>query len=273
MASPNIYTGGIGGTSGSELATAGSFIASGQVWYVHSTTGADAVSPRGLDRARPLATLAQAYTNASAGDTICFLSGHAETLTAQQVLGKSDLKLISEGTGSNRARFTRNANMVMFDLIDFGGVVLSNLYFPESTTTSASSRVRSAVGAVQIRDCYFECGAKDTGAAFETVSGAATLRVINTSFVSTATSLSAQPHSAIKVTNALTDLDLEAVVFSGGTVGWSNQFAFNGAAAISRLRGWSVDLLLDSDLTLATSTTGFLIVRNKSGSARVVWTA
>src|SRR5689334_19357234 len=115
MASPNIYPNGVGGSTGASLATAAPLYASGQVWYVSSTTGVDGASPAGLDRVKPLATLAQAYTNAAAGDFIVCLSGHVETLTSAQTIGKADIKLVGEGTGSSRPRFTRNADINMFD--------------------------------------------------------------------------------------------------------------------------------------------------------------
>lgn len=272
MASPNIYPNGVGGTAGADLATADRLYASGVVWYVLSTTGTDAASPAGQDRIKPLATLSQAHTNAAAGDIICLLSGHTETLTSAQTFNKADLKVIGEGSGSNRPRFTRNADINMFD-VTAAGVVFVNIYFPQSTLTSTKSRLRFAGANDQFHDCYFECGALDTGPAAETITGAGSVVVTGTSFVSTATLLSAQPHSALKVTNAITDLELMTVVFDGGSTGWSNQYAFNVAGAITRLRALEIDLLHDSDVSFVTGTTGYLTVRNKSGSARVVWTA
>lgn len=242
------------------------------VWYVLSTTGTDAASPSGQDRIKPLATLAQAHTNAAAGDIICLLSGHTETLTSAQTFSKSDIKVIGEGSGSNRPRFTRDADINMFD-VTAAGVVFINLYFPASTTASTKSRVRMAAANDQIHDCYFECGASDTGPGAETITGAGSVVVTNTSFVSTATSLSAQPHSGLKVTNAITDLELMTVVFDGGSTGWSNQYALNVAGAVTRLRALDVDLLHDSDIQIVTGSTGYLTVRNKSGSARVNWAA
>lgn len=272
MASPNIYPNGVGGTTGADLATAAPLYASGTVWYVSSVSGTDAASPAGQDRVKPLATLAQAHTSASAGDVIVLLSGHTETLTAAQTFSKAGILLLGEGSGSSRPRFTRNGDVNMFD-VTAAGVAIWNVFFVASTTASTKSRLRTAAVATLARDCYFECGANDTGPAFETVTGASQIRVRDTTYVSTATSVTAQPHSAIKVTNALTDLDLDGVVLSGGTVGWSNQYAFNGAAAITRLWAIDLDLLADSDVTLATGTSGYIAVRYKTGSARVVWTA
>lgn len=273
MASPNFQSNGIGGTSGSEFATVSPLHSSGDVWYVYSVTGADAASPRGKERIRPLATLAQAHTNAAAGDIIVCLSGHTETLTAAQTFNKAGLLVIGEGSGSSRPRFTRFGNVVMFD-VTAAGVVFDNLYFPASvTTSSASARMRFAAAGDQCRNCYFECSTLDDGPSIETVTGAQDIRIADTTIISTATSISDQPDSCIKVTNALSRLDLDTVVMNGGSSGWANPFAFNGAAAITTIRGINVDLLNDSDVTFATGTTGVLHIRNHSGSARVVWTA
>lgn len=274
MASPTIYPNGVGGTSGATLATASPLYTSGSVWYVSSASGVDAGSISGNDRIKPLATLAQAYTNASAGDTIVCLSGHAETLTAAQTFAKADLKLIGEGSGSNRPRFTRDGDVNMFD-VTAAGFICVNIYFPASTSVSSKSRLRTAAVCTQVRDCYFECGASDTGVAFETTTGASQITVRDTTFASVSLLTSAQPQSAFQVGAALTDLELENVTFSGGVSGWVGQYAFHAAAvAITRLRAVNIDLLGDSDIGfLTTGTTGFITIRNTSGSARVVWKA
>src|SRR5687767_7336230 len=153
MASPNIYSGGYGGSTGAVLTTSAAPIyQSGNTWYVDSVTGSDAASPRGRDRARPLATLAQALTNAAAGDVIVFFSGHTQTLTAITTLSLAGLKLLGEGSGSSRPQFIRDANDELFD-ITAAGVRLENLYFPGSTTTSALSKVRTAGANTKIVNC------------------------------------------------------------------------------------------------------------------------
>lgn len=270
MASPNIYFSGIGGTAGATLATISPLYASGTVWYVHSASGTDAVSPRGKDRSRPLATLAQAITNASAGDIIVCLSGHSQTLTAIQTISLAGLTILGEGSGSNRPTFTRNANDELFDITG-AGVWLDNLYFPASSTSTALGKVRTAAAGTQVTNCLFEAGANDTGPQLETVTGASAVRVYSTTFTSTSTT--SAPLSGIQVTNALSDMTLDTVVFDGGTVGWSDYAAIQGLGAITRLRAVNIDLLNDSDISLATGSTGYIHTRNKSGSARVIWTA
>lgn len=277
MASPNFYSTGNGGSSGSTLATVSPVLSSGTTWYVSSTaTGAaDAASPAGRERIKPLLTLAQAITNASANDTICILANHTETLTSTQTISTNGLNIIGEGTGSNRPKFTRNiaANGVMWDVTG-AGITIDNIYFPATATTaSTGAKIKISNAVDRILNCYFEASTLDDGPQLETVTSAGQLTIYNTTFISTASGPSDQPDSAIKITNALTDLTLDTVVFSGGSSGWANPFAFNGAGAITRLRAINCDLLLDSDVTLATGTVGYWHTRNKSGSARVVWAA
>ncbi len=272
MASPNNYKTGAGGSTGDTLATASQLDLSGHIWYVHSGTGTDAASPRGRERVRPLATLAQAHTNAAVGDIIDFLSGHAETLTASQIIAKAGLRLVSEGTGTSRARFTCNGAVVMFD-VTAAGVLLGNLYLPQSTTAPTPARVQIAAVGCDVRGCYFECGANDTVEALRFASGAGQCSIRDTTFISTATSVAAQPESAVAVTAAMSDLTLDNVVFDGGTTGWSNPFTFDAQAAITRLMATNVDLLRDSDMTVATGSVYVVGIRNRSGSARVVLTA
>jgi len=277
MASPNIYPSGVGGSTGPTLTTSSPLYLSGDIWYVSSTSAAaaDAASPRGKERIRPLATLAQAVTNAAAADIIVVLENHTETITSTQTLGKAGLYIVGEGSGSTRPKFTRNiaANGVLFD-ITAAGVVLQNLYFPATVTTaSTGAKVRTNSIRTHILDCYFEAGTLDDGAQIEFITGAGQDRILDTTVISTATAPSDQPESAIKVTNAITDLWINNLTINGGSSGWANPYAFNGAAAVTVFRALQVSLLNDSDVTLATGTTGWIQVGTTSGSARVVWAA
>lgn len=274
MASPNIYETGAGGTTGDELATFTNLRVSGELWYVNFTTGTDAAAPAGKERIKPLKTLAQAHTNAAAGDTIVLLANHAEILTAAQTFNKAGIRLVSEGAAntSAAARFTCNGTVVMFD-VTAAGVVLGGLYFPASTTAPTPARVRIASVGTVVRGCYFECGASDTVPSLQYVTGAGQALVKSTIFASVAVSPAAQPHSAVNVLNAMSDLTMDTVVFDGGASGWSQPFAFNGAAAVTRLTATTIDLLNDSDATLATGSIYTWHTRSKSGSARLVLAA
>lgn len=271
MASPNIYTSGIGGTSGADLVTYAPLYTSGNIWYVHSGTGSDAASPRGRDRARPLATLQQALTNSAAGDIVVCLAGHTQTVTA--VIAVGQITIVGEGTGSNRPKFTRNVNDNIFDMTS-SGVILDNLYFPASVSTSTTAgKVRAQATGCVVRSCYFEAGVIDAGPQIEIGTGASHCRIENTTCISTGTSAASQPDSGVRVSSAVTDLRVENLILDGGSSGWANPFAFNGSSAVTRLHAAEVSLLNDSDVTLATGTTGTFHVSAATGSARVVWAA
>lgn len=263
----------MGGTAGAALATAAPLYMSGNVWYV-GPGGTDAAAPRGKERIRPLATIGQALTNASAGDIIVCLQSYTESLSAVQTVSKAGLLIIGEGSGSARPTITRAtaANFVAFD-VTAAGVWIWNIKFAGSTGANTSARIQTAAAGTVVRECYIESSANDTGPGFAAVTGAGTLRIVDTTFISSASTPASQPESAVKVSNAISDFDLDTVTIDGGSSGWSNPYAFDGAAAITRLRALNVDLLNDSDVTLATGTTGYMTVRNDSGSARVVWTA
>lgn len=272
MASPITRDNGIGGTAGAELVSLAPLSTSGAIHYVHSSTGDDSYA--GTDRIRPLATLAQAHTNASAGDIIVCLSGHSESISSAITFSKAQILVLGEcATEATAPRFTRTADINMFD-VTAAGVRFHKLYFPISTTAaSAKSRVRIATAGCQVVDCYFDHGAQDDGPGVELITGAGNIRIQGTRFTSTISSAADQPDTAIEVTNAVTHLDLDTVVLDGGSSGWANPYAFNGAAAVTGLFGVNVDLLNGSDITLATGTTGYIHRRNKSGSANIVWTA
>jgi hypothetical protein len=272
VASPNIYTSGIGGTTGDELCAFSSLVSSGDVWYVQFTSGVDAASPAGKDRGKPLKTLSQAHTNAAAGDMIVFLGGHAETLTASQVISKAGLRLVSEGSGTSQARFTCGGAVVMLDVTG-AGVTLGNLYFPASTVAPTPARTRVSGATSLLRNCYFECGSTDTVPALQYVTGATSATVRGTTFASTATATGVQPHSAINVLNAISDLTLDAVTLDGGVSGWSQPFALNCSAAVTRLAATNLDLLGDSDATVPTGSIYTIAIRARSGSARLVLVA
>src|SRR3990167_2596096 len=253
----NLYPNGAGGTTGDTWATCEPLYMSGAIWYVHSSTGTDAAAPAGKNREKPLATLAQAVTNAADNDVIVFLSGHAETLTSAQTISEK-LTLAGEGSSSGvpTVVFTGGANAALFT-ISGTNVELRNIKIAASTVANSTSRATvTGVGFV-MDGCYVECGANDTAAAFTLGSGADQALLRNTTFISTATLTSAQPESALKSSAAIADLTLEGVTFSAGTVGFSNYFAWDSwAAAVTRVKALDLSLLLGADVKLHASSTG-----------------
>ena len=266
MSAPINFSNGYGGTLGAEMATRSPILATGACWYV-SSSGSDAYA--GTDRTKPFATLATAYTAASAGDTIILLAGHTQTITVAVTLAKTGLRIRGEGSGTNRPTLSCGAAIAMLD-ITAAGVWIENIYFPASSA-APTARIRTAAAASRIRNCYLECGASDTAASIKLVTGAGTCRIEDTTLVSVATDVTAQPAIGIEIANAASDVDLKSVVFDGGTTGWSD-FALKGTAAITRLYGVDVSFLNDSDYSFATGTSGELHISNRSGGSRGVWT-
>lgn len=269
----NLYPNGAGGTTGDIWATSEPLYLSGAIWYVHASTGTDAAAPAGKNREKPLATIAQAVTNAADNDVIVCLSGHTETLTAAQAISEK-LTIVGEGSSSGvpTVVFTCNAAAASLFSISGTNVELRNLKFAaQSQANSATKITVSAVGFV-MDGCYMELGANDDAAGLTLASGADQALIRNTTFISTATLTSAQPESALKTSAAVADLTLEGVTFSAGTVGFSNYFAWDSsAAAVTRLRALNLSLLLGADVKLHASTTGRVHVGTSTGSSRVEW--
>lgn len=268
-----IYPNGAGDTLGDTLVTCRPLYSSGNVWYVLNTIGVDAATPAGQNREKPLATLGQALTNAVNNDIIVLLTGHTETLTGQLDIGKS-VTIVGAGRAGNlpTVKLLNSQENGTLLVADAPNVELRNIWFPPNTSLNPSPRVDVEATSFRMIGCYIECGQTDTGAAvsFGTTSGLA--RIVNTTIISVATSRAAQPLSAISLAAATSDLELDGLVLSGGTVGFSNYQAFDGSGfAISRLRGLSVSLLLGADVALNASTTGYLNIQTSTGGSRVRW--
>ena len=159
MATRHYENGIIGTTEGGNAAFAADIFVTGAVFWVSSVTGNDANA--GTNRTAPKATLASAYTSATAnnGDLIFFESGHAESLSSSQAFSKAGITLIGLGSGSNKPRFTVNGNVDMFNL-SAARNLLYNFRFPIGTAAH-TARVNAAAGGCGLFDCDFLCGAND----------------------------------------------------------------------------------------------------------------
>lgn len=267
----NFYPNGIGASVGPTLATASPLHTSGAIWYVDSATGTDAASPAGRNREKPLDTVAQAVTNASDGDIIVFLSGHSETLSSAQAVSKK-LTFIGEGSASGvpTVTFTVSADVATFS-VSTSFVEFHNIKFAASTAATTVARVVLTSTDLLIDGCYFQCGANDARA-ISLAASSDRVRITNTTVISTATSLAAQPGVGIITLGALADLELDGLVLSSGTVGFSNYFALDASAgAVTRLRGQDISLLLGADVKLHASSTGRLHIGTNTGGSRVEW--
>jgi len=246
MASPNVYV--PGGTSGARLATRSPVFMSGSYWYV-SPTGLDAGGTAGRNRTRPLLTIAQAITNASAGDTIQLIGGGTYTIAASLAVNKAGLKLQSEGTELTRAKLAiSTANPVL--AISAAGVWVENITF-NIPGAGGSSHAAVTAASVLFHSCRFECDAFLSGRSVQLGAGSSNARLKNCTFVSQGSGASSVPAIGLEIAAAISDVELDTVIFEGGTYGWSD-YALKATAAVTRLNGIDVDFLNDSDLQLAT---------------------
>lgn len=258
----NLYPNGAGGTTGDQIAVNSPLIlgTTGHIWYVYSVTGSDAVSPRGREREKPLATLNQAFTNAAAGDVIILMENHAETISSTITINKA-LTIVSEGSGTSRARLTSAVAAGAMLSLSSTGTSLNNIYFPASTAATSARAVFAGSGIVS-DNCYFECGANDTNAALVLQSSANSCQVTNAYFLATGS----QPATAISIA-AVSGLFMENIALDGGSFGFSS-FALNATGALTAVYANQIHQLNNADVSLTTGWTGVWNVGNKSGSAR-----
>lgn len=266
-----ILQNGVGGTTGAYLASAAPYFSSGTVWYVDSTRGTDAGSPAGQNREKPLATITQAVANASAGDIIVLASSHTETRTAGSQLISKAVLIVGEGSVAGVPSPTINFDTGDMSLTGANSEI-HNVKFTARSAASATARVQLVANGGALRGCYFLCAGNDTGPAVSVYTGLSNIIIENCTFISTATSTSSQPESALKTAGTVTDMRIEDCVFSDGTVGFSNFYAADlSAGAITRLEIRRLSLLLGAEMKLNASTTWRLGGLTTSGGGKLVW--
>lgn len=270
MASIRSYVHGAGGTTGAALATLKRTQLSGNYYYLgNSVSGASDANP-GLERTKPLATLAQAYANASAYDTIVALSGHNETIGTLVTFGKAGLSLVGEGSGSTLPKFTNGVGVATNPMIKVtaGSVMFDSIYFP---TSSVNARERIDIegggGVTIINNCYFECGINDAQRTIYYTSVGPDVMNGCTFVV-----VSAGCGPGIQMAGVSNAFLADNVVFDGGSFGWTLGYAFQGDNDMNSMRMTRVYQLNGSHILLATGTTGTLQIEQATGDSRVDWT-
>jgi hypothetical protein len=265
-----ILNSGIGGSTGAYLATASPLYSTGAVWYVDSTKGTDAVSPAGLNREKPLATLSQAVSNAASGDIISLGASHSELQSGTLSISKA-LLIVGEGSASGVPTATLIANTSTSFALATAGAEFHNIRFAVRTAASATARVTMATGTA-LRGCYFDCAANETGPAVTLASSGTNMTLESCTFTSTATLTTAQPESAVKTLGTATDVLITDCVFSDGTVGFSNSYSCDlSAGAITRLEIRRLSLLLGAELKQHASSTWRLAGLTTTRGGRIVF--
>jgi hypothetical protein len=271
---------GLGESTGAGWANAKPVNLSGTAYYVDSATGNNSYD--GTSRLAPVATLAQAVSDASSGDVIVLMDGHTETLTAVLNINKN-LTIVGGGRtdGKPTVKFTMNnaANAIMFNITGTGTpayVRLHNVWIEENLQANTGARIASTCDTLfHMSSCYFECGQHDDGAALLLESSAGTALIENTTFISTATLNSARPHSAIQTSGTIYSVIMNGVIVDGGTVGFAEQYPVdlddNAATDVFAI---SCSLLRGADMQASPTagTSSFINAQTTSGAVVVTGT-
>lgn len=216
----------VASTSGADSFIYNDMIITGGVIWVDSVNGSDSNSG---SEVAPLATIAQAVTNATAntGDIIIVKSGHTETLTTAITMSKAGLKIFGVGSGSSAPNITVGAAIDGFD-ITADDCEINNIYFPIGTTATNTSRINIGADRARIKGCTFLCGQYDLESI--TITSAGTNATIDSC---TFTVSADGPDAAIEIESAsATGLRIYSCSFDGGS--GTNNFdnsAINSAVA------------------------------------------
>ena len=274
----NIFVNGIGETLGDPIVTCNSLQVGAVVWYVHHT-GSDAYA--GLDRLKPKATIGAAVAVASNSDVVVMLPGHTESITTSIPVA-APCFIVGAGSsgGVPTVTLTRSsaAANAMF-AVSSNNVLFGNIKFAASTAATAQSRISLAASTVRatVRGCYFECGANDTGAgnAISVSTNVRRLSIKDTTFISTATVVTAQPGAAIShaAGTAGSYWVMEDVTFDGGTAGFGHygEAFTDSLASVTGFRYERISLLRGADMFMSSSSTGALTSVTSRLGGEVSW--
>lgn len=271
------FSQGAGGSVGGNYATDRNMYVSdgsaGAIWYVHYTNGTDAVAPAGLDRHYPLKTAAQAHTNASDGDVVVFLDGHDESFSSELSITKS-IVLVGEGSNAGVPGATfrighATANVLS---IDAPSVILQNIRFRPRASSSTGSYISIAETNMLIDDCYFELDENNDDYGVLVAPGADQLTIRSSTFVSTATA--SRPLAGLFFSATSVALEMEGVVFDGGTTGFIGSSGYPYAmdatqCGLSPVHALSISLLRGANVGLST-VKGYFNVQTSTGGGQVV---
>jgi len=130
----------------------------GDVYFVHSSTGSNGYD--GKEPSRPKATIDQAVNlcTASQGDVIIVMPGHAETISAATslVLDVAGISIIGLGHGRNRPVLSFSATASRIP-ISAANILVSGLVFLGAVANIVSG-VTITANDVTLRGCDFEVG-------------------------------------------------------------------------------------------------------------------
>jgi hypothetical protein len=257
----NFYPDGLGGTVDIVATNEPFYGFDARALYVHFATGVDTVgTDGGKDKQRPLKTLAKAVANATPNDVIVLLDGHDEVLTATLILDKIGLIIVGCGQTAGVPNVRLRLDLAVGTMLNVTAacVQLRNIRFGPNVQPNGFSSV-SVSGAGFVMDhCYMELGENDYSG-LVLGGGADHVRILDSTFISTALVAGTQPHSAITNSGNHSGLHMDGVVVSDGVLGFSNHWGIDLLAGVaSNISAYRLSLLLGASARFSGST-GFII--------------
>jgi hypothetical protein len=276
----NVFSNGLGGSTGDTLVTCEPLQTTGNVRWVDSNSGSDTNS--GLDREAPKLTIGSAVTAAAAGDIIVCKDGHTESLAASVSLLEG-MVVVGEGSsaGYPTVKLTSSAGDHVFECS--AGAEVRNIWFCTPTAAQSVGDIHITAARVRVIGCYFECGANIDGAAVMVGVGCGAdvpyVELRNCTFVSTGGSAvgSTQPACALRVQDQVSHLVIENCVFDDGLYGFSGDYAVDirrtmGPATYpTHIKATEISLLRGASILVDSTATGLLNVSVRTGGGRIKW--
>lgn len=262
---------GLGYTLGDPLLIqAEQFVTSGDVWFVDSENGDDGNDGRS-ERA-PLATIAQAQTNAVTYDVVVLAETHDETLTSAFSVTKSLTFLgagKSNGLPSAKLRMNHASAGITFvsNMCSF-----RNVYFEEQAQANSGALVTLGSSHCGLFDCYMVMGPESASATGVAISGNFS-HMFRTTIVSVSTGEENPPDIGVSLNAQY--IRLVDCVVDAGELGFGDYYAIKdiggGGTACDGLRIENISLLRGADILLDAETKGFVHVGTATGGSKVDW--
>jgi hypothetical protein len=265
------YPNGLGQDLGNALAVSGPpLFCTGKVWFVDSATGSDSYD--GRSESRPLATMAQAQTNASDGDIVVLMDGHAETFTSTLSLSKS-IRWVAAGKsdGKPTVKLTNNQASSAMLSATANGVELRNIWIEEESQANSNATISATGSGFRMSECYMELDGNTDGYGVELGQIASELALLrNCTFISTASSISDVPNAAV-YSNGTGIIWMQGVTFDGGEYGFDLGYAYDedGGTATSVLICDETSLLRGADMRIISTSNATIQVSSDSKSPRI----
>lgn len=266
---------GLGSSLGDELLTQSPTITSSNVYFVHYTNGndSDAGTPE-----NPKKTLQAGVTAAGVSGIVVLQDGHDEVLAATVALAaEAYITIVGEGRTDGKPGAKLRAPAAGTECIDIQvpGVMVRNIYFPESTVANNTGKVRVRGSGGLVRGCYFESNGFDTDGALVVEDGPGGPAAFNTiedcTFESTSEDRADLPHSGLRIQDATGGLRLKNVTFDNGLYGYTIA-ALTLSDLMVGFGGDGVTFTNGADAVLGDAVgdvTGWMYLLGNAGSARV----